>query len=294
MQAVALIDSTNTVRSATRQWSPRPAADAFQVTVAVGHSSTLVAAGLAATLRRIPGCDVKLWQISPRASDSAPEPVPSARLVFGDSALLKSLRERAKDRPAPHSLAKAKFVLVTAGDDHAAQASKANGEIDECLSIECQEAELFATVKRLIAGSLNWSVASSVSGDPSESRPPAITPSRPPPREVRGGLAPCALRRVHEHIEQNLTGKLLAEKLAAIAKVSPGHFNRAFKQSTGKSPHRYITHRRVALAAELLERTSRTLAEIALDVGFADQSHFCRTFALVTGETPSARRRRNR
>jgi len=292
MQAVALIDSTNTVRSATRQWSPRPAPDARELTVAVGHSSTLVAAGLAATLRRIPGCDVKLWQISPAASDF--KPAPPAQLVFGDSTLLKSLREQAKDRPAPHSLARAKFVLVTMGDDYAAQASKANGEIDECLSIECQEDELFATVQRLIEGSLGWSVTSSVGGDPSESVPPAIKPLRPPRREVRGGLAPCTLRRVHEHIEHNLTGNLLAERLAAIAKLSPGHFNRAFRQSTGKSPHQYITHRRVALAAELLERTSRALADIALDVGFADQSHFCRTFALVTGETPSARRRRNR
>jgi AraC-like DNA-binding protein len=293
MQSAALIDSARANGANASQWRSRPEGNAMRVTVAVGHSSTLVAAGLAATLGRVPGCDVRMWPMSPAATDSAPRSAPSAQLVFGDSALLKSLQEMAKSRLAQPSLANAKFVLMTVGDDHTAQAFKANGEIDECLSIECEEEELFATVHRL-ADSPPSGSHPRAEGHAAAFAAPGNAPRQPVRNLVRGGLAPGALRRVREYIDQNLTGKLLADKLAAVAKLSPGHFSRAFRQSTGKSPHQYITHRRVALAAELLERTSRALADIALEVGFADQSHFSRTFALVAGETPSACRRRHR
>ena len=109
-----------------------------------------------------------------------------------------------------------------------------------------------------------------------------------------GGLAPGALRRVLEYIEQHLTDSIATDVLARIAGLSTGHFNRAFKQSTGDSPHHYIIRNRVAMAKHLLVRTSRALADIALAVGFADQSHFCRTYVAMTGETPSACRRRHR
>jgi transcriptional regulator GlxA family with amidase domain len=52
--------------------------------------------------------------------------------------------------------------------------------------------------------------------------------------------------------------------------------------------------RRVELAAGLIERTDRSLTDIALAVGFADHSHFTRTFARMKGETPGAYRRRHR
>src|SRR5262245_27354621 len=94
MQSAALIDSTRANGAGTRQWRYRPEGNSTRVTVAVGHSSTLVAAGLAATLGRVPGCDVRLWPLSPAATDPASESAPSAQLVFGDSALLKSLQER--------------------------------------------------------------------------------------------------------------------------------------------------------------------------------------------------------
>src|SRR5262249_4118682 len=116
----------------------------------------------------------------------------------------------------------------------------------------------------------------------------------PVPFRPVGGLAPGALRRVRDYIEQHLAENLLTNVLARIAGLSPGHFNRAFKQSTGDSPHHYIICKRVAIAKELLVQSSRALADIAPDVGFADQAHFCRTYVAVTGETPSACRRRHR
>lgn len=124
----------------------------------------------------------------------------------------------------------------------------------------------------------------------SHAKPHAISiPCRPV-----GGLAPGALRRVRGYIERHLGESIGADALARIAGLSAGHFNRAFKQSTGDSPHHYIIRERVAMAKELLVQTSRALADIALDVGFADQSHFSRTYVAITGETPSACRRRHR
>jgi len=184
-------------------------------------------------------------------------------------------------------LTKAKFVLVHTGDESIAYASKAAGEIDECLSIECPENELFATVQRLI----DYDQPTAGSAGNSTNRE---VPARPARNKARSGLAPGALRRVREFIEQHFTRKFDTEDLAAVAGLSPGHFNRAFKQSTGSSPHRYVMGRRIAVATELLQKTSRALADIALDVGFADQSQFSRAYVAVTGETPSACRRRHR
>jgi transcriptional regulator GlxA family with amidase domain len=111
---------------------------------------------------------------------------------------------------------------------------------------------------------------------------------------VRGGLAPGALRRVREYFEQHFTENLGSGTLATIARLSLGQFNRAFKQSTGFSPHQYVVQRRVAAATQLLEKTDRSLVDIALETGFASQSHFCRTYVVATGETPGACRRRHR
>ena len=176
------------------------------------------------------------------------------------------------------------------------------GHNSALVSAECPEEELFATVQRLIDASRPTAWSASRSADrtvPSRMRQhrPASTHLRlvPPLRiEQRGGLAPGALRRVREYIDQHCSERISTDNLANVAGLSPGHFNRAFKQSTGSSPHQYVTHKRVAKATELLKKTCRALADIALEVGFADQSHFSRTYVAVTGETPSACRRRHR
>jgi AraC-like DNA-binding protein len=118
----------------------------------------------------------------------------------------------------------------------------------------------------------------------------------PPPGDntARGGMAFGSLRRTREHIERQLAHKISLGELAGIAGLSAGHFSRAFKQSVGMSPHRYLLRRRIAAAADLIRKTDRPLAEVALSVGFSDQSHFTRVFARESGETPSAFRRRYR
>ncbi len=68
---------------------------------------------------------------------------------------------------------------------------------------------------------------------------------------------------------------------------SPGYFGEAFKASTGLTPFRFILERRVRRAKELLLDRDIPIAEVALRVGFANQSHFTVNFKKLTGKTPS-------
>jgi AraC family transcriptional regulator len=107
----------------------------------------------------------------------------------------------------------------------------------------------------------------------------------------RGGLAPRQMRRVLDYIEAHLTGELGLVELAAIAGLSPHHFGEAFKISVGKSPHRFVTERRVRRALELLRDKDRSVAEIAQAAGFSSQSRLTENFRRVTGLTPGRFRR---
>jgi AraC family transcriptional regulator len=103
-----------------------------------------------------------------------------------------------------------------------------------------------------------------------------------------GGVLPGhKLRAVIEYIHEHLDAELSLDHLAAVAHVSPYHFARLFKHSTGLPPHQYVIARRIERAKELLrERDRLPLAEVATEVGFADQSHFTRHFKRLVGVTP--------
>lgn len=109
----------------------------------------------------------------------------------------------------------------------------------------------------------------------------------------RGGLAAGTLRRISEYIEKKLSNPISLHDLASMAGLSDCHFARAFKQSVGMPPHRYLMHRRVEKATALIQGTDRPLAQIALEAGFCDQSHFSRLVARATGQTPRRLRREN-
>ena len=110
-----------------------------------------------------------------------------------------------------------------------------------------------------------------------------------------GGSVPALddvrVRRALELIEARLGSSLSLDALAAEVGLGPSHFARAFKRSLGEPVWRFVLHRRLDRARTLLETTPRPLADIALDCGFASQSHFGRAFARRYGVPPGRYRR---
>jgi AraC family transcriptional regulator len=109
------------------------------------------------------------------------------------------------------------------------------------------------------------------------------TKAAPP---ARGGLTHRRLRRVQDYIEANLSGEITLADLAALAGVSNTHFCRAFHKSVGLASHQYVIRRRVERAKQLLAQSELPIAEIAVAVGFGDQSHLTSHFRRLVGTTP--------
>lgn len=108
---------------------------------------------------------------------------------------------------------------------------------------------------------------------------------------VSGGLAPWQARKVEAFIEENLDRAITIDSMAALARLSTGHFGRAFKDSFGETPHAYVMQRRVERAKRLMLSTQEPLSQIAIACGFADQAHFSNLFRKQVGATPNAWRR---
>ncbi len=108
--------------------------------------------------------------------------------------------------------------------------------------------------------------------------------------QTAGGLPECRLRRVAQYIQENLHREVRLAELGGLVHMSPYHFARLFKRSTGVSPHRFLIQRRLEEAKALLAAQTLPVAEIARSVGFRTASHFTATFRRATGITPSAYR----
>jgi AraC family transcriptional regulator len=107
------------------------------------------------------------------------------------------------------------------------------------------------------------------------------------PASADGVLPRRKLRTVIEYIMENLEGRPTLEQMAAVVHLSPYHFARQFKAATGLPPHQYAIRRRVEGAQHLLRTDGElSLAEVALRVGFSDQSHFSLHFKRIVGVTP--------
>ena len=103
-------------------------------------------------------------------------------------------------------------------------------------------------------------------------------------------LPGCRLRRVTEYIQQNLDKELTLAELAAVVYMSPYHFARLFKGSTGVPPHRFVVRQRIARARGVLATPELSIAQISRLVGFRTPSHFITVFRRVLGITPGAYR----
>jgi len=94
------------------------------------------------------------------------------------------------------------------------------------------------------------------------------------------------LQRVCDYVDAHVHEPISVYGMAAAAGLSVRHFARVFRQEMGETPHRWLTARRLARAAELLRQGHMPLAQIAQSCGFAGQSHFCKCFRQLTGQTP--------
>jgi AraC family transcriptional regulator len=110
-------------------------------------------------------------------------------------------------------------------------------------------------------------------------------------RNIRGCLAPWQLRRACDFIIANLEGDPSMAEVANECRLLSSYFARAFKQTTGVPPFRWLTNQRVVRAKELLQDPRRELADIAQLCGFVDQSHFTRAFSKSEGHSPGRWRR---
>jgi AraC family transcriptional regulator len=114
---------------------------------------------------------------------------------------------------------------------------------------------------------------------------PSTKPEYPKPE-----LPQAKLRDVRDHIRANLANDLSVFELAKIARLSPFHFSRLFKNSVGLTPCQYVIRERIQEGARMLRTGQDTIAEIALAVGFSSQSHFSDVFRKITGSTPKRER----
>jgi AraC-like DNA-binding protein len=114
---------------------------------------------------------------------------------------------------------------------------------------------------------------------------------RPKEPAFQGGLTSNQERRAKEMICENLAGDLRLSVVAGACGLSLAQFSRAFRKTVGVPPYRWAMRQRIALAKTLLREDRVALSQVALDCGFADQSHFTRAFSTVVGLSPGAWRR---
>jgi len=107
---------------------------------------------------------------------------------------------------------------------------------------------------------------------------------------AQGGLTPAQVARLERHVSGHLAERLEVAELAQLAGLSESWFHRAFKQSLGQTPQRWLMQRRLEAATEML-RGPHKLAEIAAAAGFSDQAHLTRTFRAAHGVPPATWRR---
>lgn len=114
-----------------------------------------------------------------------------------------------------------------------------------------------------------------------------VTVSRP----VTGGLPPFVLRRAIERLCSDSDADVSLAALAADAGLSRFHFCRAFKESTGMSPHAWLRQYRIEQAMQMLRDPSISIASVAAELGYASQTAFAAAFKRLTGESPREWRR---
>lgn len=122
----------------------------------------------------------------------------------------------------------------------------------------------------------------------------AHTGSPPTFQPTMGGLSPKVLLRAIERLRSDSDADVSLDALASDAGLSRFHFCRAFKESTGLSPHAWLRQRKLEQAMNMLRENDEAIVSIAAALGYSSQTAFAAAFRKLTGETPSDWRRRMR
>jgi AraC family transcriptional regulator len=101
-----------------------------------------------------------------------------------------------------------------------------------------------------------------------------------------GRFPPRAVHRAIDFIHANLASGINLQDMARAAGLSVFHFSRTFTKTTGLGPHRYLTQARIDKVKELLLKSDYSLAAIADEAGFSDQSHMSKVFRRFIGTSP--------
>ena len=111
------------------------------------------------------------------------------------------------------------------------------------------------------------------------------------PEAFTGGLTRRHVAQATDYARAHLAADVSLADLAAAADLSPYHFAREFKRSTGETAHGMLRRLRMETAATLLRATPHSVASVALDVGYASPSRFAAAFRKHTGVSPTVFRR---
>lgn len=97
---------------------------------------------------------------------------------------------------------------------------------------------------------------------------------------------PRAVKEVKAYLHANVGRDVKLEELAKVVGLNRSYLIRTFKKATGIPPHAYFLHLKLSEAKRRLVG-GETISQVALETGFADQSHFSRTFKSTVGLTPA-------
>ncbi|HBI20132.1 helix-turn-helix transcriptional regulator [Sandaracinobacter neustonicus] len=108
-----------------------------------------------------------------------------------------------------------------------------------------------------------------------------------PGTPLKGRMEPRKLADVLDYIDDHLTEKITLDALAAVAGLSPNHFNVSFRTTTGAPPIKFVIRRRLERAMDFLATTDRPISDIAYGLGFPSHGHLSTHFKRVVGIAPS-------
>ncbi len=105
-------------------------------------------------------------------------------------------------------------------------------------------------------------------------------------RPLRGGLGAARLRKIAELVHARIEDELTLVEMAESVELSPAHFSRMFRKSTGETPHQFVLRNRMERAKEMLRAPEARVLDVAVACGFKTQQHFARVFRHVCGISP--------